>query len=242
MSPERIRLVFLSAALAAAATAGLCPPASGQTAKEAKQAAASGQQSQGGNVPLRAMVVISDAVRGYHASIFISRVDVGRRLANEAEQIFGQTFSATKTVAAVPTDPHAFDGFDLVILLDVPRCEIHSALFSNPMTLNEGFVVRNAKGQEIMRVQETANDNAKNLLNGADRLGQAVTRRFIQELLMNASVRNMLSPPAPVEVKPVLADTSIMDSSGLEVPPPPPWARPPASSPAAPGSADTGRP
>jgi hypothetical protein len=207
-------------------------------AKATKQAAASGQQPQTGSVALRVMLVISDAVRSYHASIFLSRVDVGRRLAAQAEQIFGQTFAAIKTVSALPTDPGAYSGFDLVVVLEVPHCEIHSALFSNPMTLTADFDVRNAKGAGIFRAHETANDDAKNLLNGADRLGQAVTRRFIQELLVNASVRNILSPPAPVEVKPVLADTSMMDSAGLDVPPPPPWATVPV--PSLPGN--SGRP
>ena len=241
MLPRQIRLMLLSTALAAAATLGVSPSASGQTAKEQKMAAASGQQPQSGSTPLRVMLVISDAVRAYKASIFISRVDVGRRLANQAEQIFGQTFAASRTVSALPADPNGYAGFDLVIVLEVPQCEIHSALFSNPMTLNEGFVVRNAKGEEIFRTRETANDNAKNMLNGADRLGAAVTRQFLQELLSNANVRNILSPPAPVAAKPVLADTSIMDSAGLDVPPPPPWAQPVAPVPP-PAANNAGKP
>jgi len=76
-----------------------------------------------------------------------------------------------------------------------------------------------------------------------DRLGEAIARKFVQDFALDPHVRNLLAPAPAVEAKPVLADTSIMDSAGLDVPPPPPWGRPaPASAgaPAAPGSG--GRP
>ncbi len=56
----------------------------------------------------------------------------------------------------------------------------------------------------------------------------------------NAQAAAAAAPAAPAA--PPVDDSTAMDSAGLEVPPPPPWARPPASSLAAPGSAGTGRP
>ncbi len=225
-------------------TASALPAAGGQvaTAKEQKAAAASGAApTQGNGSRLRVMLVISEAVRVYRYPLFLSHVDFGQRLATQAEKVFGETFASVKTVSALPTDPHGYDGVDLAVVLEIPQGEVHSGFFSKPMTLTEVFVVHDAKGEEIFRAREVANDNAQNLYNGADRLGAAVTRQFIQEMLANASVRNILSPPAPVEVKPALADTSMMDSAGLDVPPPPPWAQPLAPVPP-PAASNAGKP
>ncbi|HKO03986.1 MAG TPA: hypothetical protein VJW51_04520 [Candidatus Acidoferrales bacterium] len=239
--PQRIRLVLLSTALAAAATVGVFPSASGQVAKATKQAAASGQQPQSVGSGPRVMLVISDAVRGYRVPNFLSHIDFGRRLASEVETLFPQSVVVVRTESSLPADPRAYDGVDLVVVVEAPVGSISAGFFGNPMTLAATFVVRNTKGEEMFRARETASEKAQNPNNGADRLGEAVTRQFLQKLLSSASVRNILSPPAPVEVKPVLADTSMMDSAGLDVPPPPPWAQPLAAA-AAPAANTTGKP
>lgn len=228
MLSRRSNLRLLAAALAVLIAAGALPARAGQMAKAQKQAAASGAQPQGTTSNWRVMLVISDAVRVYRTSLFLNHVDFGKALASGCEKLFGQTFASVKTVSDLPSDPHAYDGIDVVIIVEVPRGDIRTGLFSNPMTLVAGFVVRNTKGMEIFRAQETANDNAQNLYHGRDRLVEAVSRQFVNDLLSNANVRAALTPAAPVEVKPVLADTAAMDSAGLEVPPPPPWTTAPA--------------
>ena len=174
------------------------------------------------------MLVMSEAVRSYRVAVFLSHIDFGRRLAAQVEKIFPQSVTVVRTEASLPADPSAYNGVDLVVVVEQPEGSIQTGLFqfSNPMTLAVTFVVRSTKGEELFRAHETATDHAQNANNGADRLGEAVTRQFLQELLSSVTVRDILSPPAPVEVKPVLADTSIMDSGGLDVPPPAPWAQP----------------
>jgi len=229
-------LPWHSFALAALLILSATPAANAQIAKAQKQEAAAGTQPQASRSSWRVMLVISDAVRVYRTSIFLNHVDFGKALAGEVEKLCGQTFASANVVSALPSDPHAYDGIDLVIILEVPRGEIRSGFFNNPMTLVASFVVRNTKGMEIFRVQETANDNAQNLYHGRDRLVEAVSRQFVNDLLSNANVRAALTPAPPVEVKPVLADTALMDSAGLEVPPPSPWPSPVAPAPG------TGRP
>jgi hypothetical protein len=239
MSPRSRQLILLSIAFAVMAASALPAAAGGQvTVKEKKAAAAAGTAPvQANGSRLRVMLVISDAVRSYRVSVMLSHVDFGRRLAAQIESLFPQSLSVVSSVSNLPSDPRAYDGVDLVVVVEAPEGVVHMGFMTNPMDLAVTFVVRNAKGEELFRAHETAKDNAQNANNGADRLGAAVTRQFIQELLSSASVRNTLSPPAPVEVKPVLADTSIMDSAGLDVPPPPPWAQ--ANAPVAPPSANT---
>jgi len=241
MMPRRIRLALLSAALAAATAVGVCPSASGQVAQAKKTEAASGQQPQTGSSSLRVMLVVSDSVRAYKVQMFLNHVDFGRRLGTQAEKVFGESFAVVKTATALPADPSGYEGVDVAVVLDVPQGEVHTGFFNNPMTLTAVFVVRNTKGEELFRAREVANDNAQNLYHGADRLGEAVSRQFVQEMLANANVKNILSPPPPVEVKPALEDTSMMDSAGLDVPPPPPWAPPAAPTPG-PAANTTGKP
>jgi len=187
------------------------------------------------------MLVISEAVRSYKVTVFLTRIDFGRRLASQIESLFPQSLSVVSSVPNLPSDPGAYNGVDLVVVVEAPEGAVHMGFMNNPMDLTVTFVVRNIKGEELFRARETAKDNAQNANNGADRLGAAVTRQFIQELLSNASVRNILSPPAPVEAKPVLAESSIMDSAGLDVPPPPPWAQPAAPVPP-PAANNAGKP
>jgi hypothetical protein len=245
MLRQRRQLILLSVAFAVM-TASALPAAAGQaaqsTTRDKKMAAASGAAPAQGNGPrVRVMLVISDAVRSYRVAVMLTHVDFGRRLAAQIESLFPQSLSVVSSVANLPSDPRAYEGVDLVVVVEAPQGAVHMGFMSNPMDLAVTFVVRNTKGEELFRAHETAKDNAQNANNGADRLGAAVTRQFIQELLSSASVRNMLSPPAPVEVKPVLADTSIMDSAGLDVAPPPPWAQPAAPVPP-PAANNTGKP
>jgi hypothetical protein len=242
MMPLRIRLIAIATALAAVATVCVLPSASGQMAAKAqKQAAVSGQQPQSSGPGPRVLLVISDAVRSYRVAVFLSHVDFGRRLAAEVEKIFPQSVAVVRTEASLPVDPGAYNGVDLVVVVEAVEGSISAGFFGNPMSLAATFVVRNTKGEEIFRARETASEKAQNANYGADRLGEAVTRQFIQKLLSSASVRNILSPPPPVEVKPVLEDTSMMDSAGLDVPPPPPWAQPLAAA-ATPAANTTGKP
>ena len=223
----RLHLLRLTAALAAAAALSAIPAAAHQLAKQQKQAAAapaSGAPS--GTSPLHVMLVVSDAVRAYRVSLFLNHVDFGRALATQVEKDFRETFVSVNTVSALPADAGSYAGIDLVVVVEVPQGDVRTGFFSNPMTLNAGFVVRSPKGVELFRLRESANDNAQNLYHGRDRLVEAVCHQFVQDMMSNVVVRNILTPPAPVETKPVLADTAAMESSGLDVPPPAPWAAP----------------
>lgn len=246
MSRPCRQLILLSMAFAVLAASALPASAGWQAAAQEKKAAvaAGAAPAQGNGSRPRVMLVISDAVRSYRASIMLTRVDLGKRLANQIESLFPQSVSVVSSVSTLPSDPHAYDGVDLVVVVESPQGSIHMGLLNNPMDLAVTFVVRNTKGEELFRAHETATDHAQNMNNGADRMGAAVTRQFLQELLSSATVKNLGTPPAPVEAKPVLADTSIMDSAGLDVAPPPPWAQPAAASPApAPsGPGGSGRP
>lgn len=229
MSRPLLRTLFLSAALAALVVIITPPAAARQTAKDQKLAAASGAQTSTGSVSLRVMLVIPDAVRNYRLSVFLSHFDVGRRLAVQAEKIFHQTFATVNVVPAIPDDPHALDQTDLVVTLAVPEGQLQSGFFSGTLTLTEGFVVADARKVEILRARETDSGKGRDVNQGMDELSGSVVRKFLQELFLNARVHDLLSPTpaAPAEAKPVLADTAVMDSAGLDVPPPPPWATSP---------------
>ncbi|HUK54288.1 MAG TPA: hypothetical protein VL099_13450 [Candidatus Binatia bacterium] len=226
IGPTKIRLGML-AALAVALSAGAAPAFARppeQVAREQKMAAASGQQFSGGSVPLRVMLVISDTVRAYHVTMFLSRMEFGARLAKEAEKVFNGTFAATQVVSMVPAEPHALDNFDLVISIESPEARHQSALFSWTESLSAVFVARRPNGEEIYRGQ--LSDSEKGSGNSAstqDQLGEAVTRKFIQELILNPRVRSLLAPAPPPEVKVARDDSAALASAGLDVPPPPPW-------------------
>jgi hypothetical protein len=234
--------LWLSAALAAAAALSAFPASAGQVAKQQKQAAAAGTPVQGSSASWRVMLVIGDDVRNYRPGVFLSHYDFGPRLAKEAERVCRQSFAAVTVTAAMPADPHALDGIDLVIQIQSPVGTHLGGLFTFTQSLSAVFDVRNRRGEELFRVQESDTEKSPSIPVLEDRLGEGVTRKFLQDLNQNPSVRNSLAPPpAPVETKPVLADTAEMDSSGLDVPPPPPWGQPAlASAPA--GSAGNGRP
>jgi hypothetical protein len=222
--------VLLSAALAACmALCGLPAAAHGLSAAR-PQAAASGTQAPGSPSTWRVMLVISQAVRSYQLPTFLAHIDYGGSLARQFERVCQETFASVKTVSEFPADAHGYDGIDLVIVLDVPQGGFRRGLLSNTLSLTEGFAVRNTKGEEIYRVQESSSDSGLNLMHGPDRLSEVVSRQFVKDLLANANVRNALAPAAPVaapvETKPVLADTTVLDSGGLEVPPPAPWNQP----------------
>ena len=203
--------------------------AAGQVAMKQKRAAAAGQsttQPQGALAAWRVMLVIGDDVRNYKPGVFLGHYDFGPRLTKEAERVCKESFGTVTTVSTLPSDPHALDGMDLVILVQSPIGSHLGGLFTFTQSLTAIFVVRSPRGEELFRVQENDTEKGPNVQAIEDRLGEGVTRKFIQELTLNARVRNSLSPPAPVEAKPVIADTVVMDSAGLEVPPPPPWAQP----------------
>jgi hypothetical protein len=222
--PRRIRLIGFSTALALAATVGVLPCASDQLAKAQKTAAASGQQTQGGRVPLRVGLVISDEVRSYRSSYMLSHIDFGKHLATQAQLIFDQSFAAVRPMRELPADAHGNDGLDLLIVLEAPDGSAHqSGLVSGTVTLVVRFTVRDPSGTQLFQLQESGSEKGSNTNNMLDRLGEAMARKFVQDFEMDPHVRNLLSPAPAVEAKAVLADTSMMDSAGLEVPPPPPW-------------------
>jgi hypothetical protein len=212
---------MLSAALAAWMALGGLPAAAGQITKDQKAAAAAAQaNAQGGSVPLRVMLVISDAVRAYRVRNRLVFATFGRSLANQTEKLFTRNFAGTKYQPTLP-GPFPVDGVDLVVILEVPHGTYHS---NGEISLSAGFEVRDAKGEEILHAQEEAEGNISN--DGVEQLGRSVVLDFLQKLSLNERVQAMLAlpPAASAEVKPVTANTSLMDSSGLDVPPPPPWA------------------
>ena len=216
-------------------------PAAAQFAKAKKQEAASGQQATGGGVPLRVMLVISDSVRGYRPAVFLSHWDFGPRLARQAEKIFNETFAAVQIVSMVPTDPHALDSFDLVVSIESPDGRHQAAFFSYTEILSAVFVARRTNGQEVFRSQETDTEKGSGNPGGTqDQLGEAVTRKFIQELILNPNVRNLLTPAPPPEAKPARDDSAALASAGLDAAPPPPW--PNAGTPPAVAGGASGRP
>ena len=120
----------------------------------------------------------------------------------------------------------ALDGFDMVVSIESPDGRHQAALFSYTETLSAVFVARRPNGQEILRSQEMDTEKGSGNANGTqDQLGEAVTRKFIQELILNPNVRNLLTPAPPPEEKPARDDSAALASAGLEVAPPAPWAR-----------------
>jgi hypothetical protein len=229
MSRLRSHLVRLCAVLVAAAALAAFPAAGRQLAKAQKQAAASGQQSAGGSVPLRVGLVIGDEVRSYRQTVFLTRFEFGRRLANQAELVFNQTFSSVRSMRELSADPHAYDGLDLIVVVEGPEGSYRqSGLFTGTMSLTVRFTVRDARGAQLFQLQETDTEKGSNANNIEDRLGETVSRKFVQDLLLTPRVREMLAPAPRVEPKVQLADTASMDSAGLDVPPPPPWRSAPA--------------
>jgi len=232
MLRPRLHPLWLSTALAAVLALN-ASPATAQLAQTKKQeaAAASGQQATSGTVPLRVGLVISDAVRSYRTVIMLTRIEFGRRLADKAVKIFNETFTSVRQMTELPSDPHGYDGLDLVVIVEAPEGHVQSAFFGPAtFTLTVRFTIRTANGEQIFQTQETASEQSRSVAQGPDQAGEAVVRKFIQELVLNTRVRTMLSPApaAPAEVKVAIDDTTVMDSSGLDVPPPPPWPGAPA--------------
>jgi len=229
---------WIAAALAACIVIGALP-AGAQLAKVKKEEAASGQLTSGGQAPLRVMLVISDQVRSYQTYIRLARVEYGRRLAKEAERVFNESFRTVKIVALLPTDPGGYEGIDVVVTLGMPQGEQHAGMFPGltgfDLKLTETFVVTDVHGQELLRGTESASDKAMDLGKGGDALGEAVVRKFLQEMFLNSRIHELLSPTPQAAPKIVLEDAAVMDSAGLDVPPPSPWSRPG-------GSPGSGRP
>ena len=224
------RLAFHLAALATLLLAA-ASPAAAQLAKTKKMEAASGAQSSGGSVPLRVGLVISDAVRSYKTMVFLTRIEFGRRLAEKAEKIFGDTFASVQPMKDVPADPRAAEGLDLIVIIDAPDGRTQTGLFSsNTISLTARFTARTAKGEQFLQVQETDNEKFSSPSQGPDQVGETVVRKFIQELILSPTVRNLLAPapaaPVAAQAQPVRDDSAALASAGLDVPPPPPWAKP----------------
>ncbi len=191
-------------------------------------------------MPLRVGLVISDSVRSYKTVVMLTRIEFGRRLADKAVKVFNETFTSVRQMTELPADPHALDGLDIVVIVEAPEGRTQTPLFSAAIfTLKASFTARTASGQLILQVQETATESSRSAGQGPDQVGEEVVRKFIQELILNPTVHNMLAPPpaAPAAVKVALEDTAAMDSAGLDVPPPPPWSTPSTPAPAAPASA-----
>ena len=225
MSRSRFHLFWLSAALAAAAALG-ASPAAAQMARKKEAAAASAQQPASGTTPLRVGLVISDAVRSYRQSVLLTRFEFGKHLASQVEAVFNQTFASVRNMRELPADPHANEGLDLIVVVEVPDGRYQQVgLITGMLSLTARFTVRDGHGVELFQMQETDAEKGTNANIIMERLTETVARKFVQDLLASERVRNMLAPApaAPVEVKVALDDTTVMDSSGLDVPPPPPW-------------------
>jgi len=227
-----ILATLLTAALAAAALPAAAQ--SGLGGGYAKKAASAEPQSSGARVPLRVGLVISDAVRSYKTMVFLTRIEFGRRLAEKAEKVFGETFASVQTMTDIPADPKAAGGLDLIVVVDAPEGHTQTGLFSsNTISLTARFTARTANGEQILQVQESDNEKFTSPSQSPDQVGETVVRKFIQELILNPTVRNLLAPaPAPAP-KVERDDSAALASAGLDVPPPPPWGRP-AAQPVAP--------
>jgi hypothetical protein len=227
-----MRRLFPWAAIFAAMLVVCASPLAAQTAKARKTAAASGQQTTGGSVPLRVGLVISDATRAYKTMIFLTRIEFGRRLADKAVGIFKETFTSVQELSGLPA-PGGYGDLNLVVAVEVAEAHTQSPFLSQPnYYLTARFTVWNASGQQILQLQEYATDKSNSPAAGPDSVGEAVVRKFIQDLVLNPAVRNLLAP-APAPAAPVAAaaqperdDSAALASAGLDVPPPPPWAQP----------------
>jgi len=211
------------------------PAAARQIAKAKKQEAATGTQSQPGNVPLRVGLVITDATRAYKTTIMLTRVEFGRRLAEKATTIFNQTFAAVRPMSDLPSNPQDYAGLDLVVVVEVMSARAQTQFLAPTIfTLTARFTAFNSSGQQVFQEQETSTEKSNSPAGGPDAVGEMAVRRFVQDLVLSPAVRAILSPApaAPAPVQPVFADTALMDSAGLDVPPPAPWAQPGAVIPA----------
>ena len=229
------RIALLSTVTALVFSDSVVPASASQLTRDQKQAAASGQLRQGGSVPLRVMLVISDAVRGYKVHEGFVHLDFGGRLSRKAEKNFEDTFTSVQVVSEAPPEAHPPVGIDLVVSLESLHGWDKFSGFSATENLTLVCTARRPNGEEVFRVQEAASEDG-NRASVQDKLGDEVSRKCIQDLLLNDGVRALLSPnpsaaaPAQANPNPAPADTPEMDSSGLDVPPPPPWSA--ASSPA----------
>lgn len=179
-----------------------------------------GRQSRAGTIALRVLVVIPDAVRAYKVRNRLAFARFGQDLANQTEKLFTKKFAATKLLPTLPPGPFKAEGVDLVVILEVPRGEYHG---NGQIALSAGFEVRDPKGEEIFHAQEEADGKISD--DGTEQLGGAVVREFLEELILNERVQAMLAPKPAVD-----APSPILESAGLDEPPPPPWAHgiPPA--------------
>jgi hypothetical protein len=225
--PKRQALLRLfSVALGVTLCAGAFPAAARQMAKAQKQATATGTQPQAGSVPLRVGLVITDATRSYKTMVMLTRVEFGRRLADKATTIFNQTFATVQPMSNLPSDPRTYGGLDLTVVVDLVSARAQTQLFAPTIfSLSARFTVLNSSGQQILQMQETSTEKSNSPAGGPDAVGEMAVRKFIQDLVLSPAVRAMLlpAPASQAPAQPVLADTAAMDSSGLEVPPPPPW-------------------
>ncbi len=197
-----------------------------------RSSADTGRRSLEGQIPLRVMLVITDAVRGYKVHEGFIHLDFGGRLSKKAEKNFEETFTSVQVVAEAPADAHPPTGIDLIVSIESPHGWDKFSGFSATENLTAVFVARRPNGEEIFRVQESASEDG-NRASVQDKLGDEVSRKCVQDMLLNDSVRALLSPAsgavaAAMQPKPAVADTAEMDSSGLDAPPPPPWAEPDA--------------
>jgi hypothetical protein len=227
---SRFHPIWLCVALAAAAALG-ASPATAQMARKKEAAAAAAQQPASGTVPLRVGLVISDAARSYRQSVLLTRFEFGKHLANQTETVFRQTFTSVRLMQELPADPHANQGLDLIVVLEVPEGSYHQAgLITGMLSLTARYTVRDANESQLFQMQETDSEKGTNANVIMERLTETVARKFVQDLLVTERVRALLAPApaAPAEVKVALDDTTVMESSGLDVPPPPPWGTAPA--------------
>jgi len=225
MRKQKRARVLLAAALAVTVAASV-PPVFAQLATTSEQkAAVASEQSRPSQ--LRVLLVVSSTTQAYKYVFFLTRVAIGRLLTEHTEKALGPSFAAVKVLDSLPSDAQGFAGYDLAILLESPNCEVHGQGFHNVMTVTAEFTVRNARGEELFRVREEAHENNNNLYHGGERLTEAVATQFVREMLANTSVKNFLFPPAPAApAPPPVDDSTAMDSSGLDVSPPPPWSKP----------------
>lgn len=206
--------VFLLTALIAALTGGTT--GAGAQARPAVEPGSAPVAST--RVAPRVLLVISDEVRNHKVRSLLYRAPYGEKLANHTEKAFQQAFPATQVLRELPAGITGSDSADLVVIVGLPSGEIHG---TGRMTLTAPFDVRDGKGREAFRLEESAEGKFGYYPDGIEELSETVARKVVQDLLLDQRVQAILAPKPAVDLS-----SPILGSIGLEEPPPLPWAKP----------------
>lgn len=180
---------------------------------------ATAQTATGAKLPLRVMLVISNSVWDYKPAVFMTHWDYGPRLAKQAQLAFAQSFAAVRVSTVVETS--ALGTVELVVLLDSPEGRKLSGVSSFTVSLSAQFVARTPGGEEILRAQEEETGKGKDAFKLIDQLAEAITHKFILDLMVSPRAQALLSPRP--KAGPRGDDSPALGSAGLDLEPLPPW-------------------